>query len=140
MGRSTAFEKVRLAHELPRRPVVREAVVEGRMTLSKARAITRLAGLDDERDAKFVAAADFSTVPQLEMRVNSWNRLNGKDDPPNLDDHYGLRREPGFMDGLGRVVLEAPNDCLDRVIAIIDAYGDFLFHNGRRELKLHPES
>ena len=57
-----------------------------------------------------------------------WNDANGGDGNPGLDDHYGMRREPGFMDGLGRLVLEPPNDMLDRVVAIVDAYANFLFH------------
>ncbi|MEY2471190.1 MAG: hypothetical protein QOK28_519 [Actinomycetota bacterium] len=67
-----------------------------------------------------------------------WNYANARDNGGDLDDHYGLHREPGFMDGLGRLVLEAPNDMLDRVVAIVDAYGEYLFHNGPNQLHLLP--
>ena len=54
MGRSTAKEKVRVAFELRQRPVIADAFVDGRLTYSKARALTRLVGLHDGRDAAFV--------------------------------------------------------------------------------------
>ena len=34
------------------------------------------------------------------------------------------------MDGYGQLVIEAPNDLLDRIVGIVDAYGHFLVHNG----------
>src|SRR5579862_494831 len=46
MARSTAFEKLRVAHELARRPVVAEAFRAGRLSYSAVRAITRLEGVD----------------------------------------------------------------------------------------------
>ena len=92
--------------------------------------ITRLDGLDDERDERFVIAAAESTVASLELRVRMWNDANGQDQPPTRMITTASAVEPGFMDGLGRLVIEAPNDMLDRVLAIIDAYERFLFHNG----------
>src|SRR5258708_6299284 len=41
MARSTAFEKLRVAHELARRPIVAEAFRNGGISYSAARAITR---------------------------------------------------------------------------------------------------
>ena len=136
MARSTAFEKVQVAHELDRRPLVRAAMTEGRLAYAKARTLLRLEGLDDERDARFIAEGTESTVRALEARVRNWNYFNGRSKNPDLDDHYGLRREPGFMDGLGRVVIEAPNDMLDRLVGVVDAYGNHLFHNGPAQLRL----
>ena len=136
MSRRTAFEKVRVGRELTRRSAMREAFASGQLPYSKARVLTRLEGLDEERDETFIAAAGDSSMRALEMRVQNWNYHNGRDKRSDLDDHYGLRRQPGFMDGLGRLVLEAPNDMLDRVIAIVDAYGNFLFHSGPKQLRL----
>jgi hypothetical protein len=129
MGRTTAFEKVRVAHELDRRPMVRAAFAHGSLAFTKAQLITRLEGLDHARDAAFVADAEAMSVRALEARVKNWNYFNSRDEHPNLDDHYGLRRASGFMDGYGQLVLEGPNDMLDRVVAVVDAYGQFLFHN-----------
>ncbi|HVV36307.1 MAG TPA: HNH endonuclease signature motif containing protein [Acidimicrobiales bacterium] len=137
MRRSTAFEKVRVAHELERRPVVRAAFAAGELPYAKARIITRLEGLNEERDTKFVADAPDSSTRALETRVRYWNFVNGST-KPDLDDHYGMRLEAGFMDGLGRLVLEGTNDMLARVLAITDAYGDYLLHNRSNELRLRP--
>jgi hypothetical protein len=121
-----------------RRPIVREAFESAALPFTKVQAITRLGGLNDERDQDFVRDAPDMGIRSLEWRVRMWNFANGGDDRPDLDDHYGIHREPGFMDGLGRLILEAPNDMLDRVVAIVDAYGNHLFHNGDRRLRLHP--
>ncbi len=50
VGRSTAKEKLRVAHELERRPIVAAAFEAGDITYSKARILTRLFELNDERD------------------------------------------------------------------------------------------
>ena len=42
MARSTAFEKLRIAHELRRRPVVAAAFAAGEISYSAVRAITRI--------------------------------------------------------------------------------------------------
>ena len=129
MSRTTSYEKVRVSHELVRRPVLRAALVDARLPFSKAQVITRLDGLDDERDARFVASASDMSMRTLEARVRNWNYFNGQDNRPGLDDHYGLSRQPGALGGMGRLVLEAPNEDLDRLISIADAYLDFLQHN-----------
>ena len=138
MARTTAFEKVRVAHELLRRPVVRAALADARLPFSKAQAISRLEGLDDARDERFVAAAAESSIKALELRVKNWNHYNGGEGDPDLDDHYGMRFVQGFMDGYGQLILEGPNDMLLRVVGITDAYGNFLFHNKPGQLRLEP--
>ncbi|HUR76877.1 MAG TPA: hypothetical protein VMZ22_02940 [Acidimicrobiales bacterium] len=138
MGRSTAKEKVRVAHELTRRPIIRAAFAEGRLPYSKTRVVTRLEGLNDARDEAFASVAAETSMSALELRVKSWNYCNGADAAPDIDDHYGLRRAPGFMDGYGQIVIEGPNDLLDRMVGVVDAYGNFLFHNGPAQLQLHP--
>jgi hypothetical protein len=137
MARGTAFEKVRVAHELTRRPIVRAAFESGTLPFTKIQAITRLGGLNDDRDQTFVDAALGMSIRALEWRVRMWNFANGDGTEPDMD-RYGLRREPGFMDGFGRLVMEAPNDMLDRVVGIVDAYDRFLFHNGTNQLRLMP--
>ncbi len=141
IGRSTAHEKLKVAHELARRHEVREAFADARLPYSKVRLLIRLEGLDPERDAKFVTNAIEDSVRVVESRVQNWNYFNGQDKrPTNIDDHYGIRRERGFGGGLGRAVIEAPDDMLDRLFALLDAYGDFLFHQGDQtnQLKLQP--
>jgi hypothetical protein len=94
---------------------------------SKVRLLVRLKGVDHERDEEYVRHAATDSARVLEERVNNWNYYHGQDKKPtNLDDHYGIRRSRGFGGGLGKVVLEAPDDMLDRFEAVIDAYGEFL--------------
>jgi hypothetical protein len=50
MGRATAFEKLRVAHELRRRPVLAAAFESGAVGYSAVRAITRLDGPDPAVD------------------------------------------------------------------------------------------
>src|SRR3954447_2883525 len=50
MSRRTAHERVRVAHELRRRPAIRARFEAGELSYSKVRAITRVKGADDETD------------------------------------------------------------------------------------------
>ncbi|HVT77142.1 MAG TPA: hypothetical protein VHD87_08935 [Acidimicrobiales bacterium] len=54
-------------------------------------------------------------------RIAAWNVI------------YGIVRSRGFGDALGRIVIDAPDDMLDRLDALIDAYGEFLRHNKNGE-------
>jgi hypothetical protein len=57
MARSTADEKLRVAHELERRPIVAEAFRQGRLSYSAARAITRLDRPDPAVDEALIELA-----------------------------------------------------------------------------------
>jgi hypothetical protein len=63
---SAAREKVRTAHALRALPAISAAFAEGRLSYSKARALTRVAHLHDE-DLLLAHALD-ATVPQVEER------------------------------------------------------------------------
>ncbi len=128
MARSTAKEKLRVARELGKRPVVARALSAGVIPYSKARELTRLVGIDHERDEQYVADAPTMSMPRLEGWVKQWNWNHGQDaKPANLDDHYGIRRERGFGGGLGRIVIELPDDDIDRIFAVLDAYIDHVY-------------
>lgn len=130
MGWSTAKEKLRVGHELLRRPVVRAAFEDNSITYTQARILVRLEGLDDERDAAFVDEGARLTARTLEQWVQHWNWRHGQDRrPTNLDDHYGMFRSRGFGGGMGRLVIEAPDDILDRLTAIADATLEHRFNN-----------
>jgi hypothetical protein len=132
MARSTAKEKVRVARELTKRPVVARALADGMLPYSKARELTRLDGLDNERDERYVAEAPAMSMPALEGWIKQWNWHAGQDKkPPSIDDHYGIRRERGFGGGLGRLVVELPDDDIDRVLALLDTYVDHVHRRDR---------
>ena len=55
--RVTARDKLRVAHELERRPAIRAALAAGELSYSKVRAMTRIRGADAETDRAPLAAA-----------------------------------------------------------------------------------
>ena len=135
MARSTAKEKLRVARELAKRPVVRKALADGSISYSKARELTRLEGLDNDRDERYVVEAPTMSMPALEGWVKQWNwHLAPEKKPASLEDHYGIRRERGFGGGLGRIVVELPDDDIDRVFALLDTYIDFLYRRDRKKV------
>ena len=109
--------------------MVRSAFLDG-LPYTKTRLLIGLRGVDEARDAEFVRYASIDTVRVLAQRVDTWNYYCGQDDKPaDLDDHHGIRRQRGVCGGMGKVVIEAPDDMLDRLFALLDAYGDFLHYN-----------
>ncbi len=133
MSRSTAKEKLRVAHELVRRPVVAAAFASGAISYEKARVLTRLDGVDDVRDVRFLAFADNDTAEVLQRRVQRWNYYEGQDkEPSDLNDRRGWRRERGFADGMGRIIIEASDEELDRAEGVVDAYLDHLWYAQHR--------
>ena len=62
MTRSTAYEKLQVAHELRRRPILVSAFQEGSLSYSAVRVITRLDDPDPEVDEALVVVAETGTV------------------------------------------------------------------------------
>jgi hypothetical protein len=132
LSRSTAKEKLRVAHAISRRPLIRDAFLAGELPYSKVRLITRVEGGDDAVDAKFVAHAMQDSYPVLEGRVNRWRYQHDQDKVPrDLSDRFGVFRQHGFGGGTGRLIIEAADEDLDRIVNALDAYLDFLFHNSK---------
>ncbi len=93
MGRATAFEKLRVAHELRRRPVLAAAFESGAVGYSAVRAITRLDGPDPAVDEALVAVAISGTVDDLERAVRHYQLCADQDRPPGdlREERRGLR-------------------------------------------------
>src|SRR5438309_5932986 len=95
MSRRTAFEKVRVAHELRRRPEVRERFASGALSYSKVRAITRIAGANEETDRWLLALADAGTAADIARAVRRFEQLReqerGVDDYLRRYDRRGIR-------------------------------------------------
>lgn len=108
MARSTAFEKLRVAHELHRRQVVAEAFGEGRLSYSAVRAITRLDRPDPDVDRALVevACSGEASILDLERVVRSYQLYADQRCPPGdeVDDrrHVKVRR---MGDGTGQVTV-----------------------------------
>ena len=135
MSRSTAKEKVRVAHQLRERPVVAAAFVAGRLTYSKARAFTRLVGVNDDRDAALIAEYAAESADLIERMVRLWNLRNGDPDgrEPDPFDQPRVRFHEGFSGANGRIIIDGANEDLKRFMNLIDAYGSFLFHTAKKQ-------
>ncbi len=81
----TARDKLRVAHELRRRPLVAEAFASGALSYCKVRAITRITNVDEECDRWLLALAKEGTVADLDRAVRHWQHL--RDQERGLDDY-----------------------------------------------------
>src|SRR5436190_1391837 len=75
MARSTAKDRLRVAHELQRRPVLHSALAGGELSYAKVKILTRIENLGDDSDRLFVAAAAAVTVADTE-RMYQHYKLN----------------------------------------------------------------
>jgi hypothetical protein len=84
MARSTAFEKLRVAHELARRPIVAEAFRHGRISYSAARAITRIDRPDADVDEALVnlAQSGRASILDVERAVRAYGLYADQERPP----------------------------------------------------------
>jgi uncharacterized protein DUF222 len=130
MARSTAFEKLRVAHELGRRPVVAEAFRAGRLSYSAVRAITRLDRPDPGVDQALVqlAASGRASIVDLERVVRSYGLYADQDRPPAGEAErvrdVKIRRGD---DGTGQLVVTLGDVELEEVAAAFQAFLDLRF-------------
>lgn len=105
MSRSTAFEKLRVARQLARRPAVAAALDEGRISYSAARAITRADDPSPDVDQALVTLAESAPVADLEMVVRAYDAYCDQERP--LDERIERRRGIRFVPtGAGLVRIE----------------------------------
>jgi hypothetical protein len=111
LARSTAKEKLRVAHEIRRRPIVRAAFAAGEVSYSKVRAITRVVGADAATDDRLVELARAGTTADLERVVRHLEQLQeqerGVDDYLGRFDRRSLRAARTF-DGMMVVEMVLP--------------------------------
>jgi hypothetical protein len=123
MARSTAFEKLRVAHELRRRPLLAEAYAAGRISYSQLRAITAVTDGGVEFDELMLEAALTLTADDLQRAVEYWVRIRNQDrPPPDFDKYRRIRRVKGFGGGLGRVIIDDREENIERLFNFIDAF------------------
>jgi Domain of unknown function (DUF222) len=130
MARSTAFEKLRVAHELERRPIVAEAFRHGRLSYSAVRAITRLDRPDPGVDEALVQLAQSgrASILDLERVVRSYGLYADQERPPadpaeRVRDVKVLRGE----DGTGQLIVSLSDLELEEVAAAFQAFLDVRF-------------
>lgn len=124
MARATAYEKLRIAHELRRRPLIRQAFAEGRLSYSAVRIISRIEDPDPDVDAALIDLAAAGSVSDLERTVRVYERYQDQDrPPPPIAERRGLRIRP-LGDGTATVeiVLEASE--AEELVAGLQAFID----------------
>ena len=128
MARSTAFDKLRVAHELGRRPIVAEAFRQGRLSYSAVRAITRVDRPDPAVDEALVELAESgrASILDLERVVRSYHLYADQDRPPP-DDAQRSRQvqvHRGEAGGAGQVVANLGQLELEEFSAVLQAFLD----------------
>ncbi|MGH9094699.1 MAG: DUF222 domain-containing protein, partial [Acidimicrobiales bacterium] len=130
MARATAYEKLRIAHQLRRRPVVAEAFAGGRRSYSAVRAITRADDPDPDVDAALVDLASVGTVADVERAVRAYQLHAEQHRPPiQAAERRGVRVIRGY-DGTGRVEITLSDLEIEEFAAALQAFIDRLDDRG----------
>jgi hypothetical protein len=107
IARSTAYEKIKVAHELRRRPVIGVALKAGEISYSAARAIAVLEGTAPETDQALVTVAHEGSVRDLERVIDYYLVLQRQecDGQPRWlrRQGRGVRIKHGLGDRLGSI-------------------------------------
>lgn len=131
MARSTAFEKLRVAHELLGRPVLTEAFARGRLSYSMVRAMTRMDHPSPEVDEALVALAESgqASVLDIERVVRSFNLYADQERPPAPDRELvrdvKIRRSDG--EGIGQILVTLSDLEIEEFAAALQAFIDLRY-------------
>ena len=130
MARSTAFEKLRIAHELSRRPIIADEFRRGRLSYSAVRAITRMEGPDPEVDQAMVelAQSGHATILDLERVVRSYALYADQAHPPTED--LKTRRDVRIRrgeNGMGQIVITLSDVEIEEFAAALQAFIDLRY-------------
>lgn len=133
MARSTAFEKLRVAHELSRRPIVAEAFQRGELSYSAVRAITRMDRPDAAVDEALVelARSKQATILDLEKVVRSYDLYADQERPPPEDGQP--RRDVKVRrghNGTGEVTITLGELEIEEFAAALQAFIDLRYRPG----------
>ncbi|MHB1446982.1 MAG: HNH endonuclease signature motif containing protein, partial [Acidimicrobiales bacterium] len=123
LSRSSAYEKLRMAHELRRRPVVHDAFAAGEISYSATRAITSLDDVSTEVDAALVELARSAPICDVEAAVRYYQALDSQEsgDPYRRPERREVRIWKGHH-GLGQLRVTLTNDELAAVEALLRAF------------------
>ena len=127
----TAREKVRIAHALPRLPLIRECFRSGELSYSKVRAITRVVGWDSE--AELVEMARANTAAHVARNVASMRQAERLSESKAAFDSYRHRTFACRTNDDGTLVFEGrlPADQGAVLIQALDRAMDWLMRGGR---------
>jgi len=123
----TAREKVRIAHALPRLPLIRECFRNGELSYSKVRAITRVAGADNE--AGLVQMARTNTAAHVARNVAAMRQAERLGESKAAFDAYRHRTFTCHTDDDGTLVFEGrlPADQGALLMRALERATDWLF-------------
>ena len=123
MSRATAFEKVRVAHQLRRRPAVADAFAAGRISYSAVRAITRIDRPDPAVDDALIHLAAVGSVRDVERAVRHYQLCADQErDPADIrHERRGVRLHRGW-DGLGRADVILDDIEIEEFDAVLRAF------------------
>src|SRR4051812_4316790 len=91
LGRSTAKERLRVAHELQRRPVLAAAFEAGEVSFSKIRTLTRIVDCGDESDRVFLEVATAGTAADVDRLYRHYKLCQDQETPPGDDSRWERR-------------------------------------------------
>ena len=118
MSERTGRDHVRVAHGLEELPVVREALLAGELSFSKARALTRLERPIDEE--AMVELARTATAAQLDRIVAGHRQIDASLNPEDDDTARGRYRQRTLANGMVEVSVVVTADVaelIDKAVA-----------------------
>jgi hypothetical protein len=124
MGRSSAYEKLQVAHELRRRPVLFDAMSAGRVSYSAIRVLARLRDPDPEVDEALLRLAEVGSVRDLERMAAVYRaHLDQHRAPADPSEHRGVKVRPG-VDGTTTIEITLEHLEALEVLAALDAFAE----------------
>ncbi len=135
MARSTAFERLRVARELFRRPVIAKAFGAGRLSYSAVRAITRMEDPTAEVDEAIVefASAVGVSILDIEKLVRTYERYSSQDKPvaDEAEAKRGVRITRG-TDGYGQLTVTLSDLELEAFARTLQAFIDITYRSSQQ--------
>ncbi len=124
----TAREKVRVAHALPKLPLVSAAFQDGRLSYSKVRAITRIATQENEPELLQVALSN--TAAHVEKIVKRYRQVERLQDARAAFNAYQRREFSSHFADDGSLVFEGrlPPEAGAMLLQALDRGVEWLFH------------
>lgn len=131
MARSTAFERLQVAHALERRPVIAAAFREGRLSYSAVRLLARMDWPSQEVDEAAVALAEApgATIADIERLVRTYDLYVGQEVPPPPPEAARQIRIRRNGDGTGRIVITLTELELAEFAAALQAFVDLRYRS-----------
>jgi len=132
LKRNTAHEKLRVAHELQRRPAIRTSFTAGGLSYTKVRAITRIKNAGEETDEWLLKLADSGTAADLERVARRYEQLaeqeRGVDDYLRRHDRRAVRASRTY-DGMMVIEKVLPIEEGEEYLALLEAVDEFSAEN-----------